>query len=127
MTTFGDLLTAALAEEPSQGQVYWIANAIWKLSLYEESKATHHPGLVCSPRSTLAPGTSKPRSGRGKWGSPFSLTHPEALNGPAHSTFFLEFRKYVPGHEFGRFIGRIHEEDLQRLSQTIDAESEGQR
>lgn len=122
MTTFGDLLTAALAEKPSRGKVFWIANSIWKLNLYEQSRAQHHPGLICSQRPILAPGTSKRQAGRRNWGVPFSLNHPEALNGRDHSTFFLQFRKYVPPDAFGRFIGPIHATDLQRLNQALDAE-----
>ena len=123
MRSFGDLLTQALAERPSRGQVVWVANKTWQLALYAGAKAEHHPGLVCCARPTLAPGTSNRRAARRDYGNAFTLSYPDALNGRS-STFFLGLRRFVPPHRFSRFIGRIHEDDLHRLNEALGPESE---
>lgn len=123
MTSFGNILAQALAERPSRGQVFWIANETWQLALYEGARAQHHPGLVCCARPTLAPGTSNRRAARRRYGGALALNHPEVLNGRS-STFFLGLRRLVPPRRFGRFIGRIHEEDLHRLNEILGPDSE---
>lgn len=123
MSSFADILTAAFAEQPTRGQVFWIANRSWQLSLYKGASALRHPGLVCCSRPTLAPGTSKRRAARANFGGAFSLQRPDTLNGKS-STFFLEFRKHVPACEFDGYFGRLHPTDLDRLNAILDPEEE---
>ena len=125
MTTFGKLLNDALSEQPIRGQVFWVANVDWQLGMFREARSKDHPALVCyeMPILTIAPGTSNRRAWKRKYGNPFKLCRPDVLNGRS-STFFLEFQKHLPTKAFGRFIGRIHNEDLVRLCKILDPSTE---
>ncbi len=93
MASFADLLASAFAEEPALGQVFWITNRIWELSLYEGAETKRHPVVICCSKSILAPGTISRRAGRTKFGGAF------ALHGKS-STFLLEWRKVIPLSKF---------------------------
>jgi hypothetical protein len=126
MATIGELIRSAVGSCASRGDVYWIANMVWKLGIFEKSQATHHPGLVLTKLPDfayqLAPGTSKPI--RDKRLKPFALRHPQALNGNS-STFFLSQPIPISERSFGAHLGRIHPADLTRLDAILPERGAG--
>lgn len=124
MTTLGELLSEALGGwKRTRGHVFWISNATWALRLYNSAHADHHPGLVCYSDPGLAPGTSSPSAANFRRALPFTLRHPDVLNGH-RSTFLLRYWKAISPGEFGNYMGRIHEEDLLSLDQILGPEGD---